>query len=68
LPANLVPVDVTHSESRQLKVNVLNAGSTRQTWTPGKTWRVRSSCMSCLAEAVQLKPGELAELLLELVE
>ena len=68
LPANLVPVDVTHNESRQLKVNVLNAGSTRQTWTPGKTWRVRSSCKSCLAEAVQLKPGELAELLLELVE
>jgi alpha-mannosidase len=67
LPANLVPVAVTHSESRQLKISVLNAGASRQTWAIGKSWRVGSPSQSCHVEAVELKPGELVELSLELV-
>ena len=67
LPANLVPVAVTHSESRQLKISVLNAGASRQTWATGKSWRVSSPSQSCHVEAVELKPGELVELSLELV-
>mgnify|MGYP001807332471 FL=1 len=68
LPSKLVPLAVTYAEVRRLKLSVLNAGATRQSWAVGKTWRVGSAHESCLGEAVELKPGELAELLLERVD
>ncbi|MCP4972753.1 MAG: hypothetical protein GY914_03635 [Prochlorococcus sp.] len=68
LPCQLLPVHVTCGDSRTIKIGVMNPGASRQVWCPGPTWRVGRVNQSDLAEQVELKPGELAELLLENLE